>query len=284
MRDKAKGEKARHEILAQAPSASKVDVQVWLVDLESYASVLEFSERIHTALARLDGFIANAALEANSFDRAEGLEKTLTINVVSTYLMTLRVLLKMKETAKKFKTDPVLSIVGSMMHVFAPDAQLDPPSVASKTNFLSDLSDKERADMGSRYPLSKLIVHLCFEELIRSINGTESDSKASGKVVVNLVNPGWCRTELDRHKGKPLGERLMAPIFIRTGEVGSRTLVHAVTAGRETHGKYLSECKVKPQSTYMRGQKARQDQQRLWRDLLETLEKSKPGVSEGIVL
>ena len=30
----------------------------------------------------------------------------------------------------------------------------------------------------------------------------------------------------------------------RNSEVGSRTLVHAAEGGKETHGQYLSDCKV----------------------------------------
>jgi hypothetical protein len=31
----------------------------------------------------------------------------------------------------------------------------------------------------------------------------------------------------------------------RTTEMGSRTLLHGALAGKETHGKYLSECEIK---------------------------------------
>jgi hypothetical protein len=33
--------------------------------------------------------------------------------------------------------------------------------------------------------------------------------------------------------------------FARTAEMGSRTLLHAAVAGKETHGKYLSECEIR---------------------------------------
>jgi hypothetical protein len=33
--------------------------------------------------------------------------------------------------------------------------------------------------------------------------------------------------------------------FGRTAEMGSRTLLHGAVAGKEAHGKYLSECEIK---------------------------------------
>jgi hypothetical protein len=33
--------------------------------------------------------------------------------------------------------------------------------------------------------------------------------------------------------------------FARTAEMGSRTLLYAAVAGKETHGKYLSECEIR---------------------------------------
>jgi retinol dehydrogenase 12 len=256
VRNKSKGESARESILAQT-TRKIADIQVWCVDLESYDSVLAFMKRVNQ-LPRLDGFIANAGIETKHFGIAEGLEKTLTINVISTYLMALEVVPKL--------TDGVLSIVGSMIHVFGPEKQLRSDDV------FTDLSHPT-TDMGSRYPLSKLIVHLCFLELAE---------KVRTGVVVNLVNPGWCATELHRYNGEPLMERFMALIFRWTAEKGSRTLVHAV-ASSDTHGQYLSECLVKPQSAYMRSAQAVKDREELWRQLMQRLEKIKPGISIGFV-
>jgi len=66
-------------------------------------------------------------------------------------------------------------------------------------------------------------------------------------VVVNYVNPGLCHSELTRNVS---GERVaeieqLKAKFARTTEVGSRTLVHGAIGGKDTHGKYLSECEIK---------------------------------------
>ena len=61
-------------------------------------------------------------------------------------------------------------------------------------------------------------------------------------VVINCVNPGLCQSELAREGG--LGLHLIKLVFARTTEVGSRTLVTAAQGDRNTHGEYMSNCRV----------------------------------------
>ena len=260
-----KGEVAKDLILRE--TNKKARIEVWEVDLDNYSSVMAFSQRV-LQLPRLDGFLANAGVEHTEFGLAEGLERTLTVNVTSTFLMAILILPALQKTSEKYDTSPTLSFVGSMVHIFGPEAQLQPPA---GIDTFEALSDPQTADMGSRYPLSKLLEHLCFLELVPLA------SKAAPKVTVNLVNPGWCLTELSRHKGSPLIERVNAVMFQRTAEQGGRTLVHAVTAGHESHGEYLSECVVKPQSEFVRSDRCKDVQARIWKDLVARIEKVEPG-------
>jgi NAD(P)-dependent dehydrogenase (short-subunit alcohol dehydrogenase family) len=66
-------------------------------------------------------------------------------------------------------------------------------------------------------------------------------------VVMNTVSPGLCNTDLDRNA--PLMFRLnlwfMRMVMGRTAEMGSRTLLHALFAGKESHGEYLRSCEIK---------------------------------------
>lgn len=193
------------------------------------------------------------------FQESEGLERTLTVNVVSTFYMVERIWHKLQESAKKYDVDTNLSIVGSLIHYMAPDSQLDVPN---DTEILMALSDAKTADMGSRYPLSKLIVHQVFTQMVQQLPA--KPTAESRGVVVNLINPGWCGTELGRSKEQGFFERTCFSVIGRTSEAGSRTLVHAVTAGQETHGEYVSECMVKAQSDYMRSEKGAQIGKRLY--------------------
>jgi hypothetical protein len=66
-------------------------------------------------------------------------------------------------------------------------------------------------------------------------------------VVINYVNPGLCYSELTRHVNENVRARIetMRVEHGRTTEMGSRTLLHSVVGGPDTHGTYLSECEVK---------------------------------------
>ena len=63
-------------------------------------------------------------------------------------------------------------------------------------------------------------------------------------VVVNLVCPGLCKTEITRNAPAEVQEGVASQIaqWGRTAEDGSRTLLHAALAGRETHGYFLQSC------------------------------------------
>jgi NAD(P)-dependent dehydrogenase (short-subunit alcohol dehydrogenase family) len=65
-------------------------------------------------------------------------------------------------------------------------------------------------------------------------------------VVINTVAPGLCMTNLARN-GPPEFQNEMAKrveMYGRTAEQGSRTLLHAAFAGRESHGRYLDSCQI----------------------------------------
>lgn len=68
----------------------------------------------------------------------------------------------------------------------------------------------------------------------------------------------------------------------RTAEAGSRTLVHGVTAGPESHGQYLSECLVKTESSFVRSKEGDRIQKRLWRELFEIIERLCPGATSAV--
>jgi len=65
-------------------------------------------------------------------------------------------------------------------------------------------------------------------------------------VVLNMVNPGLCKTALTRSTTGALKLQIdmMKALIARTAEVGSRTLVHGATAGPESYGRYISDCNV----------------------------------------
>ncbi|KAK2811633.1 hypothetical protein FQN50_001975 [Emmonsiellopsis sp. PD_5] len=230
VRSLAKGEAAKATI--EAETGRKGIAEVWHLDLASYASVKAFAERVK-GLDRVDGIIENASLALAKFERAEGMEMSLTVNNISTMLLAVLVLPKLSESAERFGIVPRLTVVGSGVAMEA-KGELE--------KIEGDILDGLNRDMmWKRYQTTKLIQ-------LYSVRQLASIHPASDTgVVINYVNPGLCQTELSRNAwfAMWLFIAIMKLLFARTAEEGSRTLLHGVTAGKESHGKFLSECEIR---------------------------------------
>lgn len=133
------------------------------------------------------------------------------------------------------------------------------------------LNSPEKSHMSSRYPTSKLLEVLVCRELARLHPISDL------KVTLNFANPGWCHSELMRDEDSAVIKFVMR-ILCRTTEVGSRPLAFAGLAGPETHGKYLTNCRVEPCAPIVEGQEGPELQRRVWGELSEMLERISPGV------
>ena len=98
-------------------------------------------------------------------------------------------------------------------------------------------------------------------------------------MIVNCINPGWCKTELFRTHDGGLGGRIGLGLMGRSAEEGSRTLIHGALADATTHGKYVSECRVKPESSFVRSERGVSVEKRVWAELVDILEGIRPGVT-----
>lgn len=112
-RTASKGEAAAKDI--EQTTGRKGVVEVWDLDLENYDNVKAFAKRVNT-LKRLDAIIENAGKSTMKFSEVAGNESTITVNVVSTFLLALLVLPKLQETAKIYNIVPTLTIVSSDVH------------------------------------------------------------------------------------------------------------------------------------------------------------------------
>lgn len=68
----------------------------------------------------------------------------------------------------------------------------------------------------------------------------------------------------------------------RTTEVGGRTLVYSAAGGEETHGQYMSECKIKEPSHFVRSKEGETVQNRVHTEVMDILETIQPGVTSNI--
>ena len=263
------GEDARQDILRTshcAPSA----IEVWELDLTSFDSVEAFAERA-SGLPRLDVLLENAGVSSMVYDIAEKFERTLTVNVISTFLLALLLLPKLKAQVKEHEITPRIVIVSSETHAWVKYTQ------QQESDIFAALSDKSLAKMNERYMLSKLLEILVVRQLAPRL--------ASSGVVMNAINPGFCKSGLSRDGGFfAYFMSFMLLLLGRTTEMGSRALVAGAAAGSESHGCYMTDSQVDNSalSSYVRSAESDADGKELWRQLQTILEGISPGVTKSI--
>lgn len=131
-----------------------------------------------------------------------------------------------------------------------------------------------------RYNTSKLLQIMMMKKLAASV-----DASGKGHVTVNALNPGFCKTQLYRQWGFPLDTLVNVALAVlgRDAETGSRTLVAAALQGDETHGQYLNDY-AQPHvwPKYMKGGDGEKLTQKVWDELLASLQEIEPGVTANI--
>ena len=269
VRNMKQGAAAKRDIERTTQCPDQI-IEVWQLDMASYASVQAFAARIESNLERLDTFIANAGIAPAKYAVLEDNEASITVNVVSTLLLSGLVLPKMKVTAGKFGTRPTLTITSSGVHGHTTVPQKSAPS----GGLLRRINDKQTAEKywADQYPISKLLEVLA----VRAIAGTHSGS--TFPVTINTVDPGLCHSELGR-EFPTIAFWMIKAVLARSTEAGSRALVHAASSGVDSHGKYLSNCEITLPAPFVISADGKQVQDRVWSELVQKLETIKPGVT-----
>lgn len=107
------GNAAKAKILADTKANSDA-VDVWALDLSNYDSVKAFANRATAELDRVDSLICNAAVAEQTTRKVEGHVPCITVNVTSTFLLSMLMMPKLRETAKKYSNAvPHIVIVSS---------------------------------------------------------------------------------------------------------------------------------------------------------------------------
>ncbi|KAK5094512.1 hypothetical protein LTS08_008563 [Lithohypha guttulata] len=262
VRNQAKGNAARDTIYKDTGlSHEDVKIEVWDLDMSSFASVLAFSDRCANDLDRLDGVSLNAGITMAKLELMEGYESTIAVNVISTFLLTITLLPTLRRSAMKHNITPRLSIVGSETHVWAPWKESTTPE---GTKILEAMSAP-----GTKVSQASLFV--------------AQQQPEDAKVILNILNPGFCYSDLGRDSS-PLVQTVMRYFLARTQEVGGRPIAAGLVAGLETDGKYMHDGVVAEGalSRYVKSEKGEEMGKRLWEELREVFEKARPGVVEKL--
>ncbi|KAK3326275.1 short-chain dehydrogenase/reductase-like protein [Apodospora peruviana] len=277
-RSTEKGEAARREILETTSTTTAQDlaIEVWQVDLSAFDSVKEFCRRVNETLDRVDVVIENAGVSLAQFESGvDGYDTIITVNVISTFLMALLLLPKLRETAARFNVMPRLVLVASEIHYVCKFNEKSAPSIFNAFNTVDNFTD--------RYGSSKLMMLMLARELARQTS--QSSATGASPVVINAPSPGFCSSSFFRNVPFPYSVMIAFLLFLfgRSSEMGSRALVHAATTAEDTHGDFLMNCRVYEPKPFVEAENGKRTQERLWAELLEILETVEPGISHNVM-
>ena len=178
-RNVEKGKVAAQDIQSTTSCASDT-LQVWELDMNSYASVQAFGEKVKAELPRLDAVIANAGLHKRYFGLTEDNEETITVNVVSLALLAFLLHPQLHETAVKHDTQTHFTVTASELYEVAKFKERNVPD----GQIFATLNDENKATMMDRYNVSKLLEIFLIKQMAALY---PSDSS---KVILNCVAPG----------------------------------------------------------------------------------------------
>ncbi|KIW14740.1 hypothetical protein PV08_07524 [Exophiala spinifera] len=236
VRTVSKGQTAKEDIVRSVRHRTDADaIEVWALDLTSTASTLAFAQKAKAELPRLDAVVENAGISNPTWNANEGFETVIQVNVINTLLLALSLLPKLTETKEKYPdSTPHLEIVSSEVHRYTKFPEANAPDI------YKTLNDEASYNALDRYNVSKLLEVLFVREFVSRLGKSQPSPPP---VVVTLVNPGLCRSSLDRDQNIVVRAvaGLLRYIVGRSTEAGSRTLVYGACAGPESHGMFMSD-------------------------------------------
>lgn len=163
------------------------------------------------------------------------------VNVLSTTLLALLLIPKLKATNKLSPYTPVLEIVGSSSSWTVRDlVSTDAPFAAynMRENFAQTFN--------GHYGTSKLFVNYVQESLVPLVANQETGKP---DVFVTVVCPGACKSDIAREATAwyyQILVRVMAVIVLRPAENGARTYISGIDQGEKLHGKFWKDDAIRP--------------------------------------
>lgn len=141
VRDQKKGDATKARL--ESETGRKGVVEVYLLDLTSFASVRAFAKKLETEVDRVDGVVANAGTSSGVWVETEGAESNLTVNLFSNLLLLALMVPQLKESGKTFGFIPHFTFVGSIGPFFGPKSPLEG---VDRNDILKDLNDRKKRD------------------------------------------------------------------------------------------------------------------------------------------
>lgn len=235
VRSLQKGEEARTRISEQV-GYNVENIKLYEIDMGSFQSVKLFAQEVSQE-EELHVAILNAGLAAPARRISpEGYEMSLQVHALSTALISIILLPKLRKTSLDSGVSTHLEIVGS---IAGRGAKLD--ELSEKTPILDQVNEPSFFSSQKQYMFTKLFEFYVMQGLVQATESWRSSSPGPD-VIINAVCPGLCRTTL----GRDFPAFLRVPMefaysmIARTAEEGARSYVSGVTLGKEAHGELWS--------------------------------------------
>ncbi|KAJ6628912.1 hypothetical protein B0H10DRAFT_2160809 [Mycena sp. CBHHK59/15] len=274
VRRKSTGETTK-AILLEDPVVRALPTQptilIYELDLARPSTVVSFAARIIADIPILNILLLNAGIGAMAWKTTPetGNEQMFQINYLSNAILSVRLLPLLRSSAQKSKSLSYISIVGSRTQTMHTYTKYPIPDSTPVFTFLNDPAHYRI----QRYADSKALVAMWVRELAKHTDASE--------VIVNNVCPGMVNTNIDASQAWWLKQiiSVVRTIRGRSAEVGGRTLVNAVSTGKETHGEFLCDYNVEKNKffKFLETEPGKKMQKRLWEETLAAAESVAPG-------
>jgi NAD(P)-dependent dehydrogenase (short-subunit alcohol dehydrogenase family) len=235
VRSVQRGEDAKRTI-CQRTGFAPANIKLYQIDMTSFKSVEVFARTVSKENPHIDVALLNAGIAAAGYKvSSEGYEMSLQVNVLSTALLGILLLPKLRETAVKSGDPTHLELMGSSAHHDVKPESLD---LRQNDSILDKVSSQAFFNVQTQYAVTKLLVMYVMQGLAaQTVKPT-----GSPEVIVTTVCPGLCRSNLGRDFPSVLKVivGLFQQLFARSGEEGSRTVVSGAALGAEAHGEFWS--------------------------------------------
>ena len=116
------------------------------LDMASSGSIQSFVKKASTELDRIDGFVANAGIMIDAWSTTEGMETSITVNVINTLFLGALMMPKLSESGRKFGIHPTLVFIVSVLG-YTVKGEIDKSRQGS---IFDGLNDQNRANMDQR--------------------------------------------------------------------------------------------------------------------------------------
>ncbi|KAK4548089.1 hypothetical protein LTR36_010809 [Oleoguttula mirabilis] len=269
-----KGEDARMQI--EQRTGRKGVAEVWELDMLDYGSIKAFAARVDEEVERLDIAVLNAGIFMATFQKSSyGWEKVLQVNVLSTSLLGLLLLPKLK-ASKTADFTPVLELVSSGNHFNVTTLATDPDSGAAGP--LETYNHPATFNAITQYNISKLFLEYGHAGL-----AALATSPATGKPDVTVVSicPGATKSNLARDNTAWYMRAalfIFALLFQRSTEEGARTYISGAALGEKGHGQFWQDDRISEPAPLLSGEKGEKLQAQVWHEIVVALQKDVPEV------